>query len=302
MTQTKTLLEVDSLTKRYGQHTALDKLSLTIPEGVVFGLLGPNGAGKSTFIRLLNRIIFPDIGSIKLYGEELNAAHVMALGYLPEERGLFKKMKVGEQLVYLAMLRGMGKEEATRKAKQKLEIFEALPWWDKKLESLSKGMQQKVQFIATILHDPKLVILDEPFSGFDPMNADTIKAEILQLKAKGCSVILSTHRMESVETLCDQIALIHKSTLRLHGDTMEVKNRFKKYQYAIAFEGKLPATTPFKVVSETAGHAVIQGDAHTNNNTLLKELMLHVEIHAFSEILPDMNQVFIQTIQDNKAI
>lgn len=302
MAQTKTLLEVDSLTKRYGQHTALDNLSLTIPEGVVFGLLGPNGAGKSTFIRLLNRIIFPDSGSIKLYGEELNAAHVMALGYLPEERGLFKKMKVGEQLVYLAMLRGMGKEEATRKAKQKLENFDALPWWDKKLESLSKGMQQKVQFVATILHDPKLVILDEPFSGFDPMNADTIKAEILQLKAKGCSVILSTHRMESVETLCDQIALIHQAKLRLHGETMEVKNRFKNHQYAIKFEGLLPERTPFKVVSVAEGEAVIQGDAQTNNNMLLKELMQHVEIHSFNEILPDMNQVFIQTIQANHSI
>jgi ABC-2 type transport system ATP-binding protein len=296
------LLDVQQLSKFYGQHTALDDLSLTVEGGVIFGLLGPNGAGKSTFLRLLNRIIFPDKGSIHILGQPLGEKHILDIGYLPEERGLFKKMKVGEQLVYLGRLRGFTRSDAINRAKEKLSLFEAEQWWNKPLESLSKGMQQKVQFAATILHGPRIIILDEPFSGFDPLNADVIKSHILSLKEKGCTIILSTHRMESVESLCDEVALIHKARLRLLGKTHHIKQDFRKQEYEVLYKGILPESIENATVLETAttpygSKVLLKLHAENSTSPLILSLIQHVEILSFREVLPDFNTIFIETIQ-----
>jgi ABC-2 type transport system ATP-binding protein len=299
------ILIAENLTKSYSGNIALNNLNLEIKQGEIFGLLGPNGAGKSTFIRLINRIIFPDKGTISIAGEPLHEKHVLALGYLPEERGLYKKMKVGENLLYFARLRGIEKSEAEKLAKSKLSDFNALEWWDKKVEELSKGMQQKVQFIATILHNPKLVILDEPFSGFDPLNADLIKSEILKLKAQGASIILSTHRMESVEELCDSIGLIHRANLVLQGRTSEIKNQFRNHIFSVQFKGTLNASSSFEILEQTQGNvfnkALLKIKEGISNNQALNELIAQVEVIAFAEKLPDMNQIFIQTINRQNA-
>ena len=210
-------LTAKNVTKRYTNHLALDNVSLTIPAQTIFGLLGPNGAGKTTLIRIINQIINSDSGEISIFGERLQPKHIGTIGYLPEERGLYKKLKVGEQLIYLAQLKGLSRKEAVEKSKAWVKKFEVTDWWTKKVEDLSKGMAQKVQFISTVMHEPRLIILDEPFSGFDPVNAQLITHEILELKEKGCTIIFSTHRMETVEDLCDHIALIDKSKKILRG-------------------------------------------------------------------------------------
>jgi ABC-2 type transport system ATP-binding protein len=233
------ILEAQNVVKRYAGHTALSGVSIQVPQGSIFGLLGPNGAGKTSLIRIINQITGPDEGQIILDGERLQPKHIEVIGYLPEERGLYKKMKVGEQLLYLAQLKGMPKAEAVEKLKAWFIKFDIKGWWDKNVEDLSKGMQQKTQFIATIVHEPKLVILDEPFSGFDPINANLLKDEILALKEKGTTIIFSTHRMESVEELCDNIALINKSKVVLSGEKKEVKNRFRDNTFNLEYSGAL---------------------------------------------------------------
>ena len=219
------VLEINSVSKSYSNHLALDDVSLAVPEGQIFGLLGPNGAGKTSLIRIINQITMPDKGTLLFNGQLLNSNHISQIGYLPEERGLYKKMKVGEQALYLAQLKGLSEKEAKKALKIWFERFEITPWWNKKVEELSKGMAQKIQFITTVLHQPKLLIFDEPFSGFDPINATLIKDEILRLKAKGTSIIFSTHRMESVEELCDHIALIDQSKKILDGPINQIKEQ-----------------------------------------------------------------------------
>jgi ABC-2 type transport system ATP-binding protein len=234
------ILETQSVVKRYANHTALDGVSIAIPTGSIFGLLGPNGAGKTSLIRIINQITAPDEGQVFLGGEPLHPKHIAMIGYLPEERGLYKKMEVGEQLIYLARLKGMSRAEAVKRLKYWFVKFDIKDWWNKKVEDLSKGMQQKTQFIATIVHDPALIILDEPFSGFDPINANLLKDEILELKEQGKSIIFSTHRMESVEELCDNIALINHAKVVLHGNKKEIKNRFKDNSFTIDLKGDIP--------------------------------------------------------------
>ena len=229
------VLEINSVSKSYSNHLALDDVSLAVPEGQIFGLLGPNGAGKTSLIRIINQITMPDKGALLFNGQPLNSNHISQIGYLPEERGLYKKMKVGEQALYLAQLKGLSEKEAKKALKIWFERFEITPWWNKKVEELSKGMAQKIQFITTVLHQPKLLIFDEPFSGFDPINATLIKDEILRLKAKGTSIIFSTHRMESVEELCDHIALIDQSKKILDGPINQIKEQYKQQIYKVDF-------------------------------------------------------------------
>jgi ABC-2 type transport system ATP-binding protein len=230
-------LIVKDLSKRYSNHTALDKVSITIPEKTIYGLLGPNGAGKTTLIRIINQIINSDEGQITIFGEKLKPGHVDNIGYLPEERGLYKKMKVGDQLLYLAQLKGLSRKDALDRIKIWLEKFEIKDWWHKKVEDLSKGMAQKVQFISTVLHEPKLIILDEPFSGFDPVNAELITEKILELKENGSTIIFSTHRMETVESLCDHIALINKSKKILEGPKKLVKEQYRSNTFIVEHKG-----------------------------------------------------------------
>ena len=235
-------LVAENITKRYADHLALNDVSISIPKGSIYGLLGPNGAGKTTLIRIINQIINADEGRIFINGEPLRADHIGIIGYLPEERGLYKKLKVGEQLIYFAQLRGLSRSDAMAKIKYWIEKFEIKDWWSKKIEDLSKGMAQKVQFISTVLHSPDLIILDEPFSGFDPVNANLIRDEILELRQKGSTIIFSTHRMETVEELCDYIALINKSKKILEGPKKEVKDRFKTNTYVLEHKGNLSLT------------------------------------------------------------
>jgi len=230
-------LLADQITKRYTNHMALDHVTLAIPQQTIFGLLGPNGAGKTTLIRIINQIINADSGSVSIFGERLQPKHIGTIGYLPEERGLYKKLKVGEQLIYLAQLKGLSRKDATEKSKAWIKKFEITDWWTKKVEDLSKGMAQKVQFISTVMHEPKLIILDEPFSGFDPVNAQLITKEILELKERGCTIIFSTHRMETVEDLCDHIALINKSKKVLEGSKKQVKENYRSNIFMVEHKG-----------------------------------------------------------------
>jgi len=296
------ILEAQHVVKKYAGHTALNDVSIEVPQGSIFGLLGPNGAGKTSLIRIINQITAPDEGQIILNGEKLQPKHIEDIGYLPEERGLYKKMKVGEQLLYLAQLKGMNKAEALEKLKKWFIKFDIKDWWDKNVEDLSKGMQQKTQFIATIVHEPKLIILDEPFSGFDPINANLLKDEILELKERGTTIIFSTHRMESVEELCDHIALINKSQVVLHGAKKEVKNRFKDNSYMIEFVGDLPNEHGiFEVINSYALEDGIT-KAHIRNtnelpvNQLIGDLIQQVELKAFNENIPSFNEIFIKVV------
>ncbi|MEA5139541.1 ABC transporter ATP-binding protein [Arcicella rigui] len=295
------ILEAHNVVKRYAGHTALNDVSIEVPKGSIFGLLGPNGAGKTSLIRIINQITAPDEGYILLGGEKLQPKHIEAIGYLPEERGLYKKMKVGEQLLYLAQLKGMSKAEATEKLKQWFIKFDIKDWWNKNVEDLSKGMQQKTQFIATIVHEPQLIILDEPFSGFDPINANLLKDEILELKEKGTTIIFSTHRMESVEELCDHIALINKSKVVLHGAKKEVKNRFRDNSYTATFEGTLQESPFFSVVDTkpledniTQVHLKLQDDVSVNQ--LINALIQQVSLKSFNENIPSFNEIFIKVV------
>ncbi len=297
-------LEVRNVVKQYAEHTALNGVSLTIPQKSIYGLLGPNGAGKTTLIRIINQIINADAGEILINGELLNQDHISIIGYLPEERGLYKKMKVGEQLVYLGQLRNLSKQEAIERSKAWCNKLEIMEWWGKKVEDLSKGMAQKIQFISTVLNDPKLIILDEPFSGFDPVNANLIKDEILELRENGSTVIFSTHRMESVEELCDNIALINKSEVILEGNKREIKNSFRNHTYVVTHKGKLNGSLSANasLVNERSLHddlyeTVIQTSDQTGPNDLLNELIKHTEVNGFVEKIPSINDIFISKVK-----
>ncbi|MDH5366318.1 MAG: ATP-binding cassette domain-containing protein [Cyclobacteriaceae bacterium] len=297
------LLEVKNITKTYSTHTALRNVSISIPKQSIFGLLGPNGAGKTTLIRIINQIINADTGSICINGENLNANHIKMIGYLPEERGLYKKMKVGEQLVYLGQLRGLSRKKAVIQGKhwcKKLEIFD---WWSKKVEDLSKGMAQKIQFISTIMHEPELIILDEPFSGFDPVNANLIKDEILELRDQGATVIFSTHRMESVEQLCDHIAMIDNAEKILDGTKKDIKNSYKTNTYQVEHDGDIQLTESiYEVISQGKSEndnvlSSIKIKNNSSSNELLSELIKHTEVHSFAEKIPSINDIFIAKVK-----
>lgn len=307
----KNILTVDSVCKNYGNFTALNNVSISVPEGSVFGLLGPNGAGKTSLIRIINQITLPDSGSIFLDGEPLQPHHIQNIGYLPEERGLYKSMKVGEQVLYLAQLKGMSKTEAKQKLHYWFEKFEITDWWDKKIQELSKGMAQKVQFIVTVLHEPKLLIFDEPFSGFDPINANLIKDEILKLRDNGASIIFSTHRMESVEELCDHIALINKSNKILDGKLNDIKQEYRTNQ----FEVGLLSDHKEELFKEINSKFNIENSKSASFNTDLRLLISlkkgekstemiqflnnKAQITHFTEVIPSVNDIFLKSVANN---
>ena len=299
---TDTFLRAEHIVKRYAAHTALNDVSIEVPRGKVFGLLGPNGAGKTTLIRIINRITAPDSGEVSFDGHPFEADDVMRIGYLPEERGLYKKMKVGEQAIYLAQLKGLSHAEAKKRLTYWFNKFGIMPWWDKKLEELSKGMQQKVQFIITILHEPPLLIFDEPFSGFDPVNAEMLKREILNLRDKGHTVIFSTHNMASVEEVCDEIALINHSQVVLSGQVAEVKDRFRTGLYeATSTDGSLAAAEGlFSIESHTqAGglHSYVLHKAdELTNSQLIAAVADRIELRAISEKMPTMQEIFLKVV------
>ncbi len=303
------LFEAQEVTKQFAGHKALDKVSIRVPEGSIFGLLGPNGAGKTTLIRIINDIIAPDSGKLLFKGKEASKNMIEQIGYLPEERGLYKKMKVGEQAMYLARLKGLTKKDASDRLKEWFEKFEINSWWNKKVEELSKGMQQKIQFIVTVVHNPELLIFDEPFSGFDPINVNILKDEILKLRDNGATIIFSTHNMASVEELCDHIALIDRSKKILEGRMKDVKEEYKTNSFEIAFRSKENnlydiLRNGYEVVSQWQDDdmqkAIIRIKNDNNPNELLKELIPHIEIHSFNEILPSMNEIFIRKVEENK--
>jgi ABC-2 type transport system ATP-binding protein len=303
-TSSRPILEAIDVRKAYANHVALAGVSLAIPEGSIFGLLGPNGAGKTSLIRIITQITGADEGEIRFRGERLNPSHIGQIGYLPEERGLYKKMKVGEQLLYLAQLRGLSRSEATARIKEWLVRFEIKDWATKNVEDLSKGMQQKVQFIATVLHEPKLIILDEPFSGFDPINANLLKDEILRLKQEGATIIFSTHRMESVEEMCDHIALINRSRKVLDGPVGVIRDQFKTNTYEVEGRGKLILAHPdFEVIEQKErenGHFYARVQLHdgVRPNDLLRYLIGTVEVDAFREKIPSINEIFIRRVRE----
>lgn len=291
------------VTKRYANHTALDQVDITVPEKSIFGLLGPNGAGKTTLIRIINQIINSDGGEITIFGQKLNPNHVGVIGYLPEERGLYKKLKVGEQLIYFARLKGLSKSEAVSKIKVWLEKFEIKDWWNKKVEDLSKGMAQKVQFISTVMHEPKLIILDEPFSGFDPVNAQLITDEILQLKQKGSTIIFSTHRMETVEDLCDDIVLINKSKVILEGTKKQVKAHYRtntftvEHRGAFSLNGSLYDLIRQETLEDDFHRSLVKMRTTGSPNQLIQDLTNVTEVFSFSEKVPTMSEIFITLVK-----
>lgn len=300
----ESFLEARQVTKRYANHTALDEVSIQVPEGQVFGLLGPNGAGKTTLIRIINRITAPDAGEVWFNGHLSQPEDIYSIGYLPEERGLYKKMKVGEQAVYLAQLKGLSRQEAKKRLTDWFERFDIMPWWNKKLEELSKGMQQKVQFVITVLHRPPLLIFDEPFSGFDPVNAELLKREILKLKEEGHTIIFSTHNMASVEEICDHIALINHSKVVLQGAVKDVRSRYKSNQYALTVQSgsTLPESDAFEVVSRQVVDAQtisykLRKLTSISNSEMLSLIGARTEILQFSECIPSMNDIFIRTVE-----
>ncbi|MDR0659300.1 MAG: ATP-binding cassette domain-containing protein [Prevotellaceae bacterium] len=305
------LLKTEHLEKRYANHLALDDVSISVPEGQIFGLLGPNGAGKTTLIRMINQITAPDKGSIYFKGGKMTSDDVYNIGYLPEERGLYKKMKVGEQALYLAQLKGLSKNDALQSLKKWFKKFEIQNWWDRKVEELSKGMAQKVQFIITILHDPELLIFDEPFSGFDPINVNLLKNEILDLKRRGRTIIFSTHNMGSVEELCDHIALINKSRKVLDGQIDEVRRKYGDNIYELGFKGELDKlngilTDSYEIVSEEQSDSMnlvkIKILKEEKPNYLLSLLISQVEVLHFNEIIPSMNDIFIKVVGDTNMV
>ena len=302
---TMELFRATDVVKDYAGHRALDKVSISVKERSVFGLLGPNGAGKTTLIRIINQITAPDEGELYFQGRKLKSTDIRYIGYLPEERGLYKKMKVGEQALYLAQLKGMTRHDALRNLKKWFEKFEIQPWWNKKVEELSKGMQQKVQFITTVIHEPKLLIFDEPFSGFDPINANLLKNEILQLKADGATIIFSTHNMASVEEICDHIALINQSKKILDGNIFDIKDRYKRGIFEVETSEEnasfLFSDNGFSLIErEKQGNRQrikFQKQNGESNNQLLQKLMGSMEISSFREVVPSMNEVFIQVVE-----
>ena len=305
------LLSIDSVSKHYGDFTALNKVSLNIKEGSIFGLLGPNGAGKTTLIRIINQITQPDEGKVLFNNVPLNIKHIKDIGYLPEERGLYPKMTIGDQVVYLAQLKGQDRDTAKSELKKWFDKFEIEDWWNKKVTELSKGMAQKVQFIVTVLHKPKLLIFDEPFSGFDPINANLIKDEILDLREKGATIIFSTHRMESVEELCEDIALINKSNKILDGNLYDIKTKFKSNIYEVGVNASNPdslnkelgsifetAKPSFKTIGENLKLNVKLNDKQ-NSDQLLKILNQSGKVIHFKEVIPSANEIFINSVENN---
>lgn len=299
------LVDIANVSKRFSNHLALDNVSFSIEKGVIFGLLGPNGAGKTTLIRILNQITAPDSGTILFDGREMERTDTSRIGYLPEERGLYKKMKVGEQALYLARLKGLSKDEAMKRLRYWFDKFEISSWWNRKVEELSKGMQQKVQFITTIIHQPEFLIFDEPFSGFDPINANLLKDEILELKQNGATIILSTHNMASVEEICDEIVLINQAKKILEGNLHDVKKKFRQYLFEIEAEQasplseELPPYFSIEFESRKAGNVIytIKLDPEVSPNLLLDFFMRNTTIISFREILPSMNDIFIQQVK-----
>ncbi len=296
-------LEIKDLRKSYNNVQALKGISFQVPKNSIFGLLGPNGAGKTTFIRILNRIISYDSGQILFDGQPLNDSHVERIGYLPEERGLYKKMAVGEQILYFAQLKGLSKQQAYKKARQLLQHFEMLGWWNKKVEELSKGMQQKVQFVITIIHDPDLLIFDEPFSGFDPINQKLLKEEILKLQQRGKTILFSTHNMASVEELCDSIVLINQGQIILQGKIDDIKQQFKQNIYTIKFQNpdiQLPENQNFQIINRrnsTFTVKILNGSA----NDLLNYATQFGNIILFEEKLPTLDEIFISAVKNHKT-
>ena len=305
------VLTVENVCKNYGSFTALNNVSISVPKGSIFGFLGPNGAGKTSLIRIINQITLPDSGTVYLDGEILQPHHIQHIGYLPEERGLYKTMKVGEQALYLAQLKGMSKEEAKKKLKFWFEKFEITHWWDKKIQELSKGMAQKVQFIVTVMHSPKLLIFDEPFSGFDPINANLIKDEILNLRNEGASIIFSTHRMESVEEMCDYIALINKSNKILDGKLKDIKQQFKTNQFEV---GLLSSDKEILLSQISAQFTVEKSKTISFNEDfrllislkngetskdLIEFLNNKAQITHFTEVIPSVNDIFLKSVSSN---
>lgn len=305
------VLTVENVCKNYGSFTALNNVSISVPKSSIFGLLGPNGAGKTSLIRIINQITLPDSGIVYLDGEILQPHHIQHIGYLPEERGLYKSMKVGEQALYLAQLKGMSKDEAKKRLKFWFEKFEITHWWDKKIQELSKGMAQKVQFIVTVMHSPKLLIFDEPFSGFDPINANLIKDEILNLRNEGASIIFSTHRMESVEEMCDYIALINKSNKILDGKLKDIKQQFKTNQ----FEVGLLSDNKSLLLNQISAQFSVENSKTTSFNDdlrllislkngetskdLIEFLNNKAQITHFTEVIPSVNDIFLKSVASN---
>jgi ABC-2 type transport system ATP-binding protein len=295
-------LEAKNVVKQYSGHRALDDVSIHVPKGCIYGLLGPNGAGKTTLIRIINRITAPDSGEVYFDGHLSSQSDIYHIGYLPEERGLYKKMKVGEQALFLAELKGLSKQDAKREIGRWFDKFDITSWFDRKVEELSKGMQQKVQFITTVIHNPDLLILDEPFSGFDPVNAGLLKDEILNLKLQGKTIILSTHNMESVEALCDEITLINKSRAVLQGNVKEIRDKYKQNTFRVTLAGgEFNLSSPMFTVDrqEVEDGAIIlkiRKQGNVSNSELLKTIASRYEIVSFEEELPSMNEVFIQTV------
>jgi ABC-2 type transport system ATP-binding protein len=305
------ILTASNIEKRYSNHLALDDVSISVPEGSIYGLLGPNGAGKTTLIRIINQITGPDKGEVLFDGRKLQANDIYRIGYLPEERGLYKKMKVGEQALFLAQLKGLNRAEALKRLKYWFEKFEIQGWWDKKIEELSKGMAQKIQFMVTIIHEPKLLIFDEPFSGFDPINAQLIKDEILDLKKKGTTIIFSTHNMSSVEELCDHITLINKSKNILSGQIDQVRLNYGSNIFELAYRGNFDSlkgniSSFFEIISNNTEGSVpkllIKATSPSESNKLLQSVIPHVEVVSFNPVVPSMHDIFIKVVQEyNKA-
>ena len=310
----QSFIEINNVSKTYGNYKALNNISIKVPRQSIYGLLGPNGAGKTTLIRMLNQITAPDEGEIIFDGEKLNRSHISQIGYLPEERGLYKSMKVGEQAIYLAQLKGVSEKEAEKRLKQWFKKFDILSWWDKKVEELSKGMQQKIQFIVTVIHNPKLLIFDEPFSGFDPINVNLLKKEILELRDKGATIIFSTHNMASVEELCDNIMLINKGQKVLEGSVYQIKQDFKDNKFEIKlrieeesnsqifkFSDSQVLPEGFNIESEKTDNngeleLIVSADKDINPNILINYLSEKGTIVSYRELLPSMNDIFINQV------
>lgn len=299
------LLEINHVTKDYANHRALDDVSIQIPKGKIFGLLGPNGAGKTSLIRIINQITAPDSGEILFNGEPLGPQHIAQIGYLPEERGLYKKMKIGDQMLYLAQLKGLSKREALARIRDWCQRLDITSWLDKKIEDLSKGMQQKVQFVATVIHQPELIILDEPFSGFDPVNANIIKEQILRLNQEGATIIFSTHRMETVEELCDNIALINRSKKILDGSVQAIKKEYRNQTYRLEYTASednflLSDDTLFEVITSTKHEKTYITTIQLNNNSHINDVLMRfipqIQLNQLIEIVPSMADIFIQKV------
>ncbi len=292
------ILIARNIVKQYENHLALNDVSLEIPKGSIYGLLGPNGAGKTTLMKIINQITAPDSGDVIFNNEKLVRKHISQIGYLPEERGLYRKMKVGEQSLYLAQLKGMSKKEAILKLKTWFEKLDILQWWDKKVEELSKGMAQKVQFAITVIHNPDLLIFDEPFSGFDPVNTSIIRKEILELKEKGTSIIFSTHRMESVEEICDEITLIDNGISILQGEINIIKDQFRNNTFQIELNSNNLKLDGFEIIHQDENNFTVKVPSDKNSKELITEILKNSEIISFNEKIPSMEEIFIKTVSN----